>query len=75
MEEGPPNPKVDTQTHRSGLAPLANTQTLPGQGERMGGRVTITRGTVTEMTTGTQVMELERGEEETEEVLGKQEEE
>ena len=67
MEEGPPNPKVDTQTHRTGLAPLANTQTLPGQGDRMGGKGTMTRGTVTERTAGTQVMELERGEEETEE--------
>ena len=78
MGATPPN-KMGTQTHthmtthRTTLATLASTQTLPPQEERqegtMGGRATMTGTTVVRVmtTTGTWVMELEGREGETEE--------
>ena len=67
-----PSNKVGTQTYKTGLTTPASTQTLPPQGDRvedkMGGRVTMTGSTVVRvMTTETWVMELEGGEEITEE--------
>ena len=68
-------------THRTTLATLANTHTLPPQEEReegtMGGRATMTGTTVVRVmtTTGTQVMELEGWEGEREEDEEEQEEE
>ena len=70
MGATPPN-KMGTQTHthmtthRTTLATLANTHTLPPQEERqegtMGGRATMTGTTVVRemMTIGTLIMELE----------------